>query len=215
MRDVYFAKMRGHSVLQEVRRRGGVDGPVLDLGAGPGDLTAQLLAAGYETIAAETSAETLELLRKRFAGESRFRGAVLSGETIDVESGSGGTVFMIETIEHLPNVTIAPLFSEVARVLRPGGRLVVTTPYAEDLSRTITMCPSCGCEFHRVQHLRSLDESSIRAIIEPSGFITQCSVGLYFSEYAGVHRWLQHKRRQAERLRPEHLLYIGVRRSAN
>lgn len=56
-----------------------------------------------------------------------------------------------------------------ARVLRPGGRFVLTTPHEEDLGAHKVACPECGAVFHRVQHLESVDAASLRALLGRHG----------------------------------------------
>ena len=216
MRDNYFTKLVGHDVLRVIRNRISFLEPVLDLGAGPGDLTTLLLDAGYETWAAENSEPLLAVLRERFSTHPRFRGAVLSGDRIDYPTASAGTVLLIETIEHLPQPVLAALLAEIARVLVPGGALVVTTPNAEALEDATFMCPSCHCLYHKNQHMQSLTAASVRALVEPHGFATAYAGATRFSPLRGLHRRLEALRRRVEGLRDdEHLLYIGIKGGAN
>jgi SAM-dependent methyltransferase len=55
-------------------------------------------------------------------------------------SGSADLLLLSELVEHLPEA--APLLRECYRVLRPGGRVVVTTPNLWDIRRV--MAPLLG-----------------------------------------------------------------------
>ena len=46
-------------------------------------------------------------------------------------------VFCISVIEHLPIQEMIPALEELARVLKPGGRLLLTTDYAEDAAEPL------------------------------------------------------------------------------
>jgi len=71
-------------------------------------------------------------------------------------------VFMIEVLEHLLPEDIDKGLSEVWRVLKPKGYLVITVPYKEDLLKNMIICPECGAVFHRSQHLQTFDESKVK-----------------------------------------------------
>jgi SAM-dependent methyltransferase len=214
MRDTYFTKLVGHDVLRVIESKVRLREPVLDLGAGPGDLTTLLLTSGYETWAAENSEPMLRVLRSRFGAHPRFRGAVLSNDRVDFPSGTAGTVLLIETIEHLPAPVLGPLLAEISRVLVAGGQLVITTPNAEALEGATFMCPSCHCLYHKNQHMRSLTAESLRALVEPHGFVTGFVGSTRFTPLRGWHRRLEAVRRRVERLKnDEHLLYVGTTRA--
>ncbi len=108
-------------------RMGTPDGPVLDLGSGPGRITEYLARElGYPTIGLDYSLESLRLLVKRCEGlpvlavhaDGRalpFRDGALTGAT------SG------QCYEHFRRDDRRLVLQECARVLRPGAPLAVTT----------------------------------------------------------------------------------------
>lgn len=66
-----------------------------------------------------------ELLRER--AEPAYRGVVQADACrLPVPSASVGTVMSVSTLEHVPSVELA--FPEIARILKPGGRLIMTVP---------------------------------------------------------------------------------------
>jgi len=79
--------------------------------------------------------------------------------------GSFDAVVAAEVIEHIPEVETA--LEEAARVLRPGGRLVVTVPYRETLCRI--RCPDCGEEYEPNGHLHSFDEARLEGLLVGAG----------------------------------------------
>jgi SAM-dependent methyltransferase len=168
--STYFSLRFGRRILRIGLRGARVLGPVVDLGCGPGFLTAALLRAGYAVLALDRSRASLERVRARFAGEPRFLGAEPTElDRLPLADGEAGAVFLVEVLEHLPREAWDPLVAEVARVLRPGGRFVLTTPNQEDLDARKLACPECGSVFHRMQHVTSVAPVSVRALLARHG----------------------------------------------
>jgi SAM-dependent methyltransferase len=97
-------------------------GRALDVGCGDGRLTAELDAA--ELTAADVSAVALERARRRL---TNARVVELEPDApFPLDDAAFDLVLCAETIEHVRDVQL--LLSEIRRVLRPGGRLALTTP---------------------------------------------------------------------------------------
>jgi SAM-dependent methyltransferase len=174
----HFARQRGGALLRQVRKRIGICEPVLDLGCGSGYLLDILVRRKLKCFGADVNPKAIELLNNRLTGHSAFLGAraMESEQKIPFEDGSAGAVFLLETVEHLLPESIGPLFSEIRRVLKTDGVLIVTAPYRENLDGAMIVCRSCGAAFHKTQHIRSLDEISIREIVEKAGLsVLSCS----------------------------------------
>jgi ubiquinone/menaquinone biosynthesis C-methylase UbiE len=97
---------------------------VLDLGCGMGDLTAELQPAAASILGVDVAEAALRRARARHP-EIAFRLAEIDGE-LPVEDNAFDVVWSSEVIEHVADT--ARWMSEVRRVLRPGGRLLLTTP---------------------------------------------------------------------------------------
>jgi SAM-dependent methyltransferase len=54
---------------------------------------------------------------------------------------------------------------EIRRVLVPGGVLIGTVPYHENLAESEVLCPRCNEKFHRWGHQQSFDESGMRSVL--------------------------------------------------
>jgi len=107
-------------------RRLALDGPrsVLDLGAGDGrylDFLAPLLLSGARLVGCEIS-----LLRARRIRAKGFPVVVAQSEALPFKAGAFDLVSFMEVIEHTQSP--AASLDETVRVLRPGGRLALTTP---------------------------------------------------------------------------------------
>ena len=103
------------------------DGVVLDLGSGTGRVAEHLASSTRMVIAVDRSVGMLEYARKSFLPE---RGVALRADIRDlpIEDGVIDGVVCSGVLHHLPEWRHA--LREAARVLRPGGRLIVREPNA-------------------------------------------------------------------------------------
>lgn len=171
----YFARMVGDVVIETARRQGALHSPVLDFGSGPGFLLDHLVRQpGITFAAADSSPGSLEVVRQRFDLTGRLVGTYLvSGMPTTLPGAHFGTVFLLETVEHLLGQEIGPILDELRRVLRPGGFLVVTTPNEEDLDAGKVACPECGAVFHTIQHVTTFSAATLSALLASHGFVVR------------------------------------------
>lgn len=111
---------------------------VVDLGAGTGKLTRGLVALGHRVVAVEPLGEMRGELEKAVPGARVFEG---SAETIPLPDGSAEAVTCAQAFHWFDHARSLP---EIARVLRPGGRLALVwnsrddrDPWMERLSAII------------------------------------------------------------------------------
>ncbi len=137
----------------------------LDLGCGDGRLTAELQAD--EVVAADVSQVALERARRRLPGSRTV--LVAPDEPLPLEDGSFELVLCAETIEHVRDVQL--LLSEARRVLRPGGRLAVTTPAHGRLTGLDVLVRGFERRFDPLSpHLRFLTRRSLTSLLDALGF---------------------------------------------
>jgi SAM-dependent methyltransferase len=187
----HFSRQRGRALLRHVEKKITIREPALDLGCGSGHLLRLLLGKKIACFAADVSSRGLEIVSNRFSASAGFLGSRImeSSEKIPFDDASIGTVFLLETIEHLLPGTLTSLFIEIQRILSKNGYCVITTPWREDLDAGSVSCKNCGCIFHKTQHLRTFDEAGVRAIAENAGLsILSCAAALLLPE-SGV--WLR------------------------
>jgi SAM-dependent methyltransferase len=96
----------------------------LDLGCGEGDFTALLAEAGAAAVGVEIANAAIRRARAKHPGLD-FRLALID-RPLPLEDNSFDLVWASEVIEHIADT--ARWLSEVRRVLRRGGRLLLTTP---------------------------------------------------------------------------------------
>ena len=105
---------------------------VLDLGCGAGRFVAALQDAGTDAVGVELAEAALERARRNVPGAELH--ALGPDGAIPLADASVDLVWCSEVLEHVPDT--AGLLSEARRVLRTGGRLLVTTP-SHDLPRRV------------------------------------------------------------------------------
>src|SRR5215218_10355008 len=106
---------------------------VLDLDCGAGRFVAALRDAGAEPIGVELAAAALERARRNVPGADLR--LVNQDGTLPLGHGEVDVVWCSEVLEHVPD-TVAFL-TEARRVLRRGGRLLVTVPDHGLVKRTL------------------------------------------------------------------------------
>jgi SAM-dependent methyltransferase len=127
----------------------------LDLGCGDGRLSAEL--ATGDLTAADVSAVALERARSRLAGARLVE--LDPDAPLPLDDATFDLVLCAETIEHVRDVQL--LLSEIRRVLRPGGRLALTTPANLPLGRRPDPLSP---------HLRQFTRRSLSRLLDRLGF---------------------------------------------
>ncbi len=113
-------------VLDEILAGVPANACVLDVGCGNGAVTAYLAKQFPAVTGVDFSDSGIEQARRNFP-RVQFERADVSGEMVELAPGSFDLAVSLEVVEHLyqPRLFAANCF----RLLKPGGRLVVSTPY--------------------------------------------------------------------------------------
>jgi len=142
---------------------------VLDIGCGAGEFSAALIAAGARPVAVDVAAEALRRARERVPGlDVRLW---LAGEPLTVDDASVDAIWAGEVIEHIADV--APWLSELRRVLRPHGTLLLTTPHHGPLTLLRLALSSRRFAAHfepRSDHVRFYSPRTLRELLDDLGF---------------------------------------------
>jgi SAM-dependent methyltransferase len=135
----------------------------LDLGCGDGQLGSLLRAR--RVVGADVSSVPLDRARPRLAEVM----LVAPDEPLPFEDGSFDLVLLAEMLEHVRDVQL--LLSEVRRVLRPAGRLAISTPAHTRLSALRILVRGWESEFQPLSpHLRFFTRRSLAQLLDDMGF---------------------------------------------
>lgn len=96
---------------------------ILDIGCGAGPLTEQLLRRGAQVSGFDASTAMIDLARERLGAQADLKVARL-GEELPYPNDSFDDAVASLVFHYLPDWTLA--LSEVRRVLKPGGRLLLS-----------------------------------------------------------------------------------------
>jgi len=104
---------------------GAVTGKIAaDIGAGSGFVTEGLLRRGLRVIAVDRSEAMLEEMRRKFGAGGAVEYRLGEAESLPLADGSVDYAFANMVLHHVESPPVA--IREMARIVKPGGRLVIT-----------------------------------------------------------------------------------------
>lgn len=147
---------------------------VLDLGCGDGKLTSVLASLAGEVRAADNQERALKFARILVdAANVEFTRLDLCAP-LPFKNGEFDMVTLFDVIEHLPPEKQTALFSEIERVLKPGGFFALTTPNRLNL-KTLLWGRFVKSEYHE----REFSFRELRDMAASAGFMPVSETGIY------------------------------------
>jgi SAM-dependent methyltransferase len=141
---------------------------VLDLGCGAGRFVAALREAGCDPIGVEIAEAALERAREVAPGADLRR--LGDDGSVPLEHGSVDLVWCSEVLEHVADGLY--LLQEARRVLRPGGRILVTVPFHGRMKSLAIAVARFDAHFDPLgQHLRFYTRASLASSLLAAGFV--------------------------------------------
>jgi SAM-dependent methyltransferase len=133
-------------LVREVARELSSDAVVLDVGAGD---------APYRELFEHTNYRTLEWHASEHEG-AEGADILASADAVPVDDDSCDAVLLTEVLEHIPEPLA--VLRELRRILRPGGRLVLTVPFVWQL--------------HELPHdYYRFTDAGLRSLLDRAGFV--------------------------------------------
>ena len=144
---------------------------VVDLGCGNGSLTSQFAEPSWDVHGVDISTSAVQEGVEAYKG-IHFHVADVTGELGFLEPCSFDAVVAAEVIEHL----YAPrrLLSNAHKLLKPGGRLVITTPYHGYL-KNLALALTGGMDSHFTAlwdggHIKFWSQRTLESVLKDCGF---------------------------------------------
>lgn len=159
---------------------------LLNIGVGDGYLESIAIQRGFEVFSLDPDAEAIGRVTQMGS-----RGSIGVIESMPFEASFFDVVIASEVLEHLSSSQRSMGLAEIARILSPGGQLIGTTPYNEDLSLGDTVCPCCGKLFHRWGHQATFTLATMRSELEPHFRVKQLTCTAFPSFQHSKSLWVK------------------------
>jgi len=165
---------------------------VLDVGCGSGVVADLLASLGAEVTGIDANPEAIAFANATFARPKLdFRCALV--EDLSFQSASIDRVYCLEVIEHLYEAQVRALLAGWARLMRPGGVLMLTTPNYRGLwplleftMDRLHLAPAMAEE----QHVTRFNRGRLRQMLAPSDWkILRLATFSTFAPFLSVLSW--------------------------
>jgi 2-polyprenyl-3-methyl-5-hydroxy-6-metoxy-1,4-benzoquinol methylase len=144
---------------------------VLDLGCGNGSLTNVIAQKGYDAVGVEESNLGIEIASSNFPSCEFIQGSIYNLPYSQLEN-SFDVVISVEVIEHL--FYPKELVRAASKCLRPGGKLILTTPFHGYLKNLVlALSGKMDKHFHVLWdggHIKFFSVETLTTLLEDEGY---------------------------------------------
>ena len=148
------------TIIQEIDH---TDVTILDVGCGNAWLAGTLCPKGAQVCSFDVSLANTQKALQKYPFDNH---QAVVGDVFHLPFGENTFDYIVaaEIIEHL--VQPALFIENLLRVLKPGGKIIITTPYDERI--VYYLCIHCNRPTPQHAHLHSFDEKGILALVPSS-----------------------------------------------
>lgn len=148
-----------HDVVQQVPADARL---LLDVGCGCAFVAERFAGRERRVVSLDIASANAHKALREYPGEGHAA-VVADAYHLPFADGTFDCIIASEIIEHTvnPQGFVASLLSK----LRPGGTLVISTPYKERIA--YSLCIHCNCKTPHNAHLHSFDKAKMQHIVEP------------------------------------------------
>lgn len=141
----------------------------LDFGSGPGTL-ARLLPAEVKYVGIDVAAPQIEYARKHYGGDNRIF-VQNDSSNLPFDSNKFDAATCVEVVEHLEYDLSTKILKEINRVLKPNGKLIVTTPNYRSCWPLIELAVNrLASVSYEEQHICKFTPLRLKTLLRDAGF---------------------------------------------
>ena len=148
---------------------------VLDVGCGSGVFANRLAELGAQVTAVDSNAESVEYGERVFARDNlKFRRGLL--DELGLPDHSFDSAVCLEVVEHVQPAQTDALLADLRRALRPGGRLLLTTPNYRGLWPLVEWASDRfgdNAPMREGRHITFFHRARLREHLESAGFAVE------------------------------------------
>ena len=145
----------------------------LDYGCGSGHIIGYFLEENIKIYGVDMSEKSIEVVNQKYEGCSYWGGGrVFKGDKLPFTDNMFDLITCTEVIEHILPKHMELFLSELRRIMKVGGRILITTPNNENFKQNEVCCPECNTVFHRHGHCNRYTKASLKELMEKAGYNT-------------------------------------------
>lgn len=169
----------GPAVLDLIKSMGAQR--VVDIGAGNGSLCGMLRKSGLSAVGIEYDAAGVEVARKAYP-DLKFYNLGVQDDPADIIAAEGlfDVVVSTEVVEHLFSPHLLPIFAK--RLLKPGGKIIISTPYHGYLKNLALSVADKWDRHHTALwhggHIKFWSRDTLTTLLQENGFEVERFVGV-------------------------------------
>lgn len=165
---------------------------ILDVGSGSGVFADCMAGMGATIVGIDANSDAVSYANRTFKRENiTFLEGYL--DKLDFDDNSFDAVTCLEVVEHVYPEQVRILLTDIFRILRPGGRLLVTTPNYRGLWPIVEYVAdnfSSVAKMDMEQRVTHFYRSMFISFLEDAGFsIVQCRTYSTFAPFAAIISW--------------------------
>ncbi len=167
---------------------------ILDIGCGSGVFADHMAGKGAAVLGIDANIDAISYATETFVKNGE-KLTFLKGylDEMNFENNRFDAITCLEVIEHVYPEQVRKMFGDVFHILKPNGRLLVTTPNYRGLWPVVEWVAdnfAMTAKMDSDQHINHFDRSSLIYYLENAGFVIQkCRTYCTFAPFFSIISW--------------------------